>query len=60
MIRKGFVYLGRLLFILVLLTSIHSKFLHQDNVIGFYKKNYEYVQVSLRSFGIILPRSSEV
>lgn len=58
MIRRALIYAGRLIFIIVFLTSIHAKWLHEEGALAFYRKHYEYVQVSVRSFGVIMPRTS--
>jgi len=58
MSKKILIYLGRFLFVLVLLTSVHHKILNQEKLLVFYQNNYQYVQASLRNYGILLPTTS--
>jgi hypothetical protein len=58
MSRKILIYLGRFLFVLVLITSVHHKILNHDKILVLYQKNYQYVQAGLRNYGILLPTTS--
>lgn len=56
--RKIILYLGRFLFILALCLSIADKIQNERVKEMVYKKNYEYIQASVRNFNILLPRIS--
>lgn len=56
--RKILLYLGRFLFIFALCLSIADKIHNEKTKEMVYKKNYEYIQASMRNYKILLPRSS--
>lgn len=56
--RKIILYLGRFLFILALCLSIADKIKNERVKEMVYKKNYEYIQASVRNYNILLPRTS--